>query len=251
MTPHPPAPSPIAPPASGRGGEEAALAFACLFPTLLTWLYFVVLFGTAWTTPVFAVGKLVQFAFPLVWILGIERRPLHFLKKPATAGTWLGLLSGALILGFLLAAWRPLLASSPAFDRAPAAVAHKVSGFGIDSGGEYLALALFYSLLHSLLEEYYWRWFVFGRLRRRLPVTAAALVSSLAFTAHHVLLVGQFLGGYGAATWLLSLTVTFAGLAWAWTYYRSGSLYGPWLSHALADAGLMWIGYQLWRGSLL
>jgi len=230
-----------------RGGERAALAFACLFPTLATWLYFVALSGTPWTTPIFAACKLVQFAFPLVWILAVERRPLRFLKKPATPGLWIGLLSGLAVLAFLLAAWRPLLASSPVLERAPAAVARKIASFGIDTAGEYFLLAIFYAALHSLLEEYYWRWFVFGRLRHHLPVAGAAILSSLAFTAHHVILVGQFLGGYGPATWLLSLTVTAAGLIWAWTYHRSGSLYGPWLSHGLADAGLMWIGYQLWR----
>lgn len=258
-TPHPPAPSPIAPPSSGRGGEEKvvgaqtqtiSIVFSCLFPTLATWLYFVALSGTAWTTPVYTACKIVQFAFPLVWILGVERRPVRFLKRPATAGLWPGLVSGLAVLAFLLLAWRPLLASSPVLGRAPAGVAAKIASFGIDSAGEYLLLAAFYSLLHSLLEEYYWRWFVFGRLRRRLPLAAAALLSSLAFTSHHTLLVGQFLGGYGPATWLVSLTVTFAGLVWAWTYHRSGSLYGPWLSHALADAGLMWIGWQLWQSQI-
>jgi hypothetical protein len=28
-------------------------------------------------------------------------------------------------------------------------------------------------------------------------------------------------------------------------YRRSGSLYGPWLSHLLVDAAIFWIGYDL------
>ena len=34
---------------------------------------------------------------------------------------------------------------------------------------------------------------------------------------------------------------------WAWLYERTGHLAGPWISHALADAALMWVGYQMWR----
>ena len=44
--------------------------------------------------------------------------------------------------------------------------------------GKYVALAVFYALVHSLLEEYYWRWFVFGQLRawrrRRWPSSSPA-----------------------------------------------------------------------------
>ena len=57
----------------------------------------------------------------------------------------------------------------------------------------------------------------------------------------------ETLGGYGVATFLLALAVAAGGALWAWLYHRSGALYGPWLSHACADAGLMAIGYVLWR----
>ena len=73
-------------------------------------------------------------------------------------------------------------------------------------------------------------------------------VSSLAFTSHHVLVVGQYLGRFGLLALAVSLVVTAAGLLWAWLYQRTGRLAGPWISHALADAVLMWIGFQMWRG---
>jgi len=163
-------------------------------------------------------------------------------------GLLFSLLSGLAVVAALLLSWRPILAASPAFEQAPAAVAAKVASFGIDSGAKFFLLAAFYSVIHSFLEEYYWRWFVFGRLQRRLPFAAAAVVSAVAFTSHHVLVVGHFLGSFGVLTFVVSLVVTAAGLLWAWLYHRTGHLAGPWLSHALADAGLMWIGYQMWKG---
>jgi membrane protease YdiL (CAAX protease family) len=229
------------------GAESAALLFAALFPSIGTYLYFVALSGTRWTAPVYLVCKLIQFSFPLLWTVWVERARPRLFKQPGKKGLWIGLFSGLGLVGSLLLVWRSLLAL-PDLAGVPASVSAKLASFGIATPGGYLALAAFYAVLHSLLEEYYWRWFLFGRLRRRLPTAAAVVLSSLAFTAHHVLVLGQLLGGYGPLTWLGSLAITGAGALWAWSYHRSNSLYGPWLSHALADAGLMWVGYQMWRG---
>jgi len=235
----------------GRGGrrESFALLLAALFPTLGTFLYFVTLTGSRWTAPVYAVCKVIQFSFPLLWIAGVEHARPNLFRRPRTAGLWVGLFSGLGLVGSLFAVESVLLAR-PELAGLPAAVVQKTASFGIDTPAKYVALALFYSVLHSLLEEYYWRWFLFVRLRRRLPVGVALVLSSLAFTAHHVLVIGQFLGGYGPATWLAALTITGAGMLWAWSYHRSNSLFGAWISHALADAGLMWIGYQIWRSAV-
>lgn len=227
------------------------LLFACLFPTFATWLYFIQLAGTGWAMYAYSATKVIQFAFPVLWIYLVAREKTAG-GTPAVPGTARGLLlamvSGVVFLGLVVVLWRPILAASPAFERAPAAVAEKVASFGIDSGAKFFLLAAFYSVIHSFLEEYYWRRFVFGRLRRGLPFATAAVVSSLAFTLHHVLVVGHFLGSFGLLTFFVSLIVTAAGLLWAWLYERTGHLAGPWISHALGDAALMWVGYQMWRG---
>jgi membrane protease YdiL (CAAX protease family) len=227
------------------------LLFACLFPTFATWLYFIQLAGTGWAMAAYSATKIVQFSFPALWIWTVARKRTagRMPALPAKGrGLILAVVSGAVVLALVVGLWRPIVAASPAFERAPAAVSEKVASFGIDSGLKFFLLAAFYSVIHSFLEEYYWRWFVFGRLRRGLPFSTAAVVSSLAFTAHHVLVVGYFLGSFGLLTLLVSLVVTAAGLLWAWLYERTGHLAGPWISHALADAALMWVGYQMWRG---
>ena len=200
----------------------------------------------------YAATKVIQFAIPVIWVMAMGRAvaPSPARQRGGGLGRGLlpGLLSGLAVVALLLLAWRPILAASPAFTGTPAAVSEKVAAFGIDSGAKFFLLAAFYSVIHSFLEEYYWRWFVFGRMRRKLPVGTAMVVSSLAFTSHHVLVVGQYLGRFGLLTFAVSLMVTGAGLLWAWLYQRSGRLGGPWLSHALADAGLMWVGFQIWQG---
>ena len=54
-------------------------------------------------------------------------------------------------------------------------------------------------------------------------------------------------GGEGPLTWELGERCAVCGSACPTT--GDGSLHGPWLSHALVDAGLMWIGFRLWAGS--
>ena len=68
----------------------------------------------------------------------------------------------------------------------------KIEEFSAAAPARYVVLAAFLAVVHSLLEEYYWRWFVFGRLRRLVSSPAAILISSLAFMAHHVVVLGRF-----------------------------------------------------------
>lgn len=232
----------------GRGATLAAVVAAALFPTFATWLYFVALPGTRWMTPVYLACKALQFAFPLLWVLGVERAHPALWKGPSRVGLLAGLVSGVALAASIFFLWEALFSGGVLAERAATAVAAKLAGFGISTPGGYLLLTTFYCVLHSLLEEYYWRWFVFGHLRRFVRVAPAAVLSSLAFMSHHILVVGELAGSYGPLTWIVSLTVAFGGLVWAWLYDSSRSLYGVWLSHALVDAALLWIGYGLWRG---
>ena len=229
-----------------RRWQVAALVFAMLFPTLGTWLWFVVLSGHALMQPAFGVAKVLQFAFPVIWVMGVERVPIRP-ARPRARGIGLGLLFGLLVLGAMLTLYYSYLKTSRVLAGAPAEIGDKLTGLGVHSPWQFLALASFYSLAHSLLEEYYWRWFVFGRLSRISPLGLAIVLSSAAFMAHHVVVIGQYMKEFVAATWFFSSCVGVGGAVWAWLFHRSGTLYGPWLSHLLVDAGLMWIGYDLWR----
>jgi membrane protease YdiL (CAAX protease family) len=121
----------------------------------------------------------------------------------------------------------------------------KVLGMGIDTPARFAVLAVFYALVHSFLEEYFWRWYVFSELRRFTRDGTAIALSSLGFMAHHVIVLGLYFREAWWLTLLLSASVAIGGVVWAWLYRRSGSLLGPWLSHALVDAAIMAIGYQM------
>ena len=234
-------------PTKNNSAEWSALAFALVFPTVLTWVYFIAL---ADSDPriqrgAYGIGKVIQFAFPLVFVLLVRMERLQF-RGLDTSGLVLAVGFGLLVAGAMLGLYffwlKPAgLFAGPVTEE----VKEKLKGFGITSLAAYAMLAVFYSLVHSLLEEYYWRWFVFGRLRNLTPLTVAVAISSVGFAAHHVLVLAKYFGWDSPATWLFSAGVAIGGVVWAVVYQRSKSLLGPWLSHLLVDAAIFAIGYDL------
>ncbi len=230
----------------------AAVCIAIALPSVVTWLYFFQAEGTKSDVQVVIFGglKVSQFAFPILWIYFAQRKELQwsFAKNGSQkAGIVEGLLFGGVVSVSMFVLYFGLLRGSPAIASAVDPIRAKVAGFGIDSLAKYIALGLFYSLIHSLLEEYYWRWFVFGQLRRQISLAPAIAISSLGFMAHHVLVLGKYFGFVSWQTVLFSASVAIGGAVWAWLYDRHRSLVGPWISHLLVDAAIFTIGYDLVR----
>lgn len=225
--------------------EPVVLAVALLLPTVVTLAYFTLSASApaAVQQTVYAVGKAVQFALPVVWILGVLRhRPQ--LTWGDSGNLWLGGLFGLVVA---VAGWFGFywMSQWEVFHTALEPIQQKVVDLGIDTPAKFLAVGAFYAVAHSFLEEYYWRWFVYGRLREVVHQRTAMVVSAAGFMLHHVLLVGTFFSHSPLAVMLLSIAVFVGGLVWAWLYQRSGSLAGPWLGHLLVDAGIFAIGYQM------
>ena len=229
-----------------RRADAAALWAAALFPSLATWLYFVVLsqHPSAAVQAAYAAEKVLQFAFPAVWVMLVRRQKLR-LARPHAAGVAEGLSLGAAVLTGMLLLYFLWLKPAGYLAAAAGPIMAKAASLGLGSPARFIFGGILLSSIHALLEEYYWRWFLFGGLRRFMPVGAAVLLSSLAFTAHHVILLAVYFGGWSWATIFFSLCVALGGAAWAWIYHRSGSLLGPWLSHLLIDAGIFVVGYNL------
>jgi membrane protease YdiL (CAAX protease family) len=229
----------------------SGMVFALVFPTIVTWVYFVLMAssGKAIQGLTYSSLKCLQFLFPVVWTVWVLKQRVRW-ARPRAAGIVAGIAFGLAVTvgGWLV--YRGWLCNSAFFVAAAEKIRAKVAGFGLDSVWAYAVMGLFYSLVHSFLEEYYWRWFVFGQLRRLVPLRAATVVSSTGFMAHHVIVLGTYFGALSWMTVLLSAAVAIGGAFWAWLYERSGSLYGPWVSHMLVDAGIFLVGFDLMRGML-
>ncbi len=239
-------PSETQPSAASRPADIAAVLFALCYPTVLTYLYFTA-FADAATgvlLALFGLLKFVQFAFPLFWYRVIQRRQLE-LHGPTTSGLGVAIGFGLLVVGAMWLLYAVWLLPGGWMKEARPVIQGKIDGFGANTPAAYLALAIFYSLIHSLLEEYYWRWFVFGELRRRISLPKAVIISSLGFTAHHILLLGTFFGFASPLTWFFSLSIVIGGTVWALMYHRYRSIYPVWIGHLLVDAGIFSIGFDL------
>ncbi|MDA1049737.1 MAG: CPBP family glutamic-type intramembrane protease [Planctomycetota bacterium] len=226
----------------------AAIVFAIVFPSIVTLAYFVVVTGQpVWLQQSTAViGKVIQFGFPAVWVCVVLREKVGCpcpTRRGIGAGFGFGLLIAAAMLALAFLWLKPI----GFFDGPSEAIRAKIQDLGLNTVAKYAAAGLFYSLCHSLMEEYYWRWFVFRRLRDFVRPTTAIAISSLGFMAHHVIVLAVYFGWASPATYLFSAAVAIGGAVWAWIYQRSDSLYGPWLSHLLVDAAIFTIGYDLAR----
>jgi membrane protease YdiL (CAAX protease family) len=232
----------------------------------------------------YVLGKIIQFGLPLVFLVFLgrraqsraelkrtyaahapnqERTPTRKdwkvslgndwrdpswlqLKRPHFDGLRPALIFGLAVAALMLGIYFGGLRGSSLLTKTPASLQHKLQEVGMDTPRRYALLALFIVAGHSLLEEYYWRWFVFGGLRQLLPLAPAMALSSLAFMAHHVVVLYVYLPGrFFEAVLPFSLAIAAGGGVWAWLYERSGTIWSPWLSHLLVDAGIFVIGWDL------
>lgn len=233
-----------------RRRNTAILAFALLFPSVLTWAYFI--FGERFMPDVskyiFVAGKTLQFAFP-AFIAAFVLQKRWLVRRPNRRGLAPGAIFGAAVglLIFFVGAYliKEPGTFKPLVDNLREELLGRLQPLGLATPSAFILLTIFYSIVHSGLEEYYWRWFTFGRLAERLPYVPASLIANAGFMLHHVLLLGVYFGFAQPATWVCSFGVFIGGLVWQEIYRRSDSIYGAWLSHGLIDAGIFAVGFLL------
>jgi uncharacterized protein len=229
-----------------RMARWSVLAFALVYPTVMTWLYFTGSGGNMQL--LYGIGKVIQFALPALWWAAVDRNRLRIAAprfKGVATGVDFGVFVGAGILAIYFG-WLRYQPQSAALDELASAKARE---FGLTTPAKFLMFAVFLCAIHALLEEFYWRAFVFAELRKNASVAPAIVVSSLGFMAHHIVVLDvYFPGHFWQATVPMSAAVAIGGAAWAIMYERNGSLYPGWVSHALVDAALMGVAYAiLWR----
>lgn len=233
--------------------EPLVLAFALLFPSFMAWLYFVVASpassdsaaANSTMQALYAAGKVIQFGLPVVWVALFDRSAFR-IGRLRPDGIRLGILFGLAVAVFAFALYTGVLRNSALLVDAPERLRSKLRDFGAATPLRYAALVAFLSVINAFLEEYYWRWFIFARLKKYLSLATAILISSLGFMSHHVIVLGvYFPGRFWTAVVPFSLAIALGGAVWAWIYQKSGSLIGPWISHLIVDVAVMAIGYDL------
>ena len=235
-----------------------AVIFAIVLPTFVTLVYFKWLadYAPSVQQTAYSIGKTIQFVFPVIWVWLFFR---HRFKRPGSGisttptstsiPNWLWSVGFGMMVCVAMGVAFWLLSGSDEIAQMKIKLTEKVSGLGIASVWKFALLGIFYAVVHSFLEEYYWRWFVYDLLKKFVSIPIANVISSLGFMAHHVILLSVYFGWASPLTWLCSAGVAIGGAYWAWLYQRTGTLLWSWLSHAVVDAGIFVTGYFL-LGSL-
>lgn len=228
-----------------RGLWWTLLGAAMTLPTVASLAYFVWLEGTAWVAPVYLGAKAIQFAGPVAAVGTL----LAAAFGPSRSGraVALGLGTGIAGAGFTWLAYAVLFRGGEMAGTAAEAITVKLADFHLDTLERYVVAALLISFVHSWLEEVYWRAFVYGRLRRLTSSKWSHLVAAIGFAAHHVVVIGVYLGDTSVLVLsLMSLPVVLGGVLWSLIYRATGNrLLAPWLSHVCLDLAIMAVGYDL------
>lgn len=82
-----------------------------------------------------------------------------------------------------------------------------------------------------------WRGFLLQRLERVVTPMTAMLVSSFFYALYHVV-IGTVLFGWKWGT-IITAAVFCVGMLWAYMKRRYPPIYAVWISHLLADLGIM------------
>jgi len=223
--------------------------FTLFFPFVAALFYFVIFSGSAWMRPSYIAAKVLQFCFPLVYSHWITQRSIS-IRAPKRRGLLIGLLLGVILDVVILGAYYGYYRRQEWMQQVGQRVWTKIMEIGAETPFRFLGLALFLSIAHALLEEYYWRWFTYTELSRLLSGWFAVLITNVAFTLHHIIVLAVYIPAmhfwpHGA---LFSLGVLVGGIIWSLLYRYTGSIYSAWCSHVVVDLALMYIGYDLCRG---
>lgn len=230
--------------------SRAALALLLLVPapTIGVTCAMFLFPGTALGAAIQVAAKIWLLAFPIIWVLFIERGRIK-LPKLKWQGMPIGIISGLAILAVIIGTWE-------AFAHRMVDVSvfqEKMTEIGLNTPLKFLAFAASLTFINALLEEYVWRWFVYSKwfelfqgLKspvKRVAIPGAMILAGLCFTLHHTVAMSLYFDWQINA--LASLGVFAGGVTWSIIYFKTKNIYAGYVSHIFADIALFYVGYQV------
>ena len=186
--------------------------------------------------------KIVVFAlFPIglsvLCKLTSIREIFHFRKKGFLMALGLGLgVYGVILGGYFL--------TRSFFDYSQ--VAGSLTANAGVTKENFLYVSLYISFANSLLEEFFFRGFLFTNLKKSSSLPFAYIFSALAFSLYHVaMMIGWF--GFGL-TALILIGLAVGGIIFNWLNEKQDCIYVSWLVHMFANFSINTIGFILLNG---
>lgn len=215
---------------------------AVTLPTLSALFYFVLFKEATISKPIYVATKFFTILWPIIATTLILRQRITLWGEPGAQhrrsvlpGLLIGLAILAVMVIWMKSPWSQVVLAGGG------GVRSKVASLGFLD--HFIPFAIFITVFHSFIEEFYWRWFVFGNFRKVLALPVAHALAAVSFAAHHLVVTSQYYPFWFAFG--LTVCVAIGGLIWSLLFQRYHSLLGSWLCHVCVDAGLMWVGYQM------
>lgn len=114
------------------------------------------------------------------------------------------------------------------------------------NAGNFVVVALYIALCNSFLEEFFFRGFLFTRLKNCNSLPFAHITSSIIFSLYHVAIMVTWFDFWVFALCMLALVV--GGIIFNLFTHWSESLYPSWLCHGCANLAINSIGMILFYG---
>ena len=187
---------------------------------------------------VYGICRLLILAVPLFWIIYVEKYKRYKVKLPLKH-ILLSVLSGVIISIFIILGYDlfgHVFADS-------VVVSEKLADIGGKSKSIFALGFVYWVLINSFFEEFVWRFFLIRILSRYLNTISSILVSAFMFTIHLFFVLKYYFGLGGSLFW--SGCIFFTGIIWAVHFRTSKSIIPGYISHAIADAAIFYVGARI------
>ncbi|MFP4423730.1 MAG: CPBP family intramembrane glutamic endopeptidase [Candidatus Woesearchaeota archaeon] len=110
-------------------------------------------------------------------------------------------------------------------------------------GTSIIFVGVYIIVLNSLLEEFFWRGFLFDEFRKSFPYWVSHLATGVGFSLHHVV----FYYNWFSVPVFLVVTLGLIGYAiiMNMVFQRYGDLFSCWVIHAFADVAQIYIAFTV------
>ncbi len=107
--------------------------------------------------------------------------------------------------------------------------------------GNFVFVALYISFINSLLEEFFFRGFIFLNLKGLIKKKYAYIISAVLFAIYHVAIMG---GWFNPVIFLLAMTGLFlGGMIFNYINESNSNLYNSWIVHMMANFAINTVGF--------
>ena len=208
-----------------------------ILPSVFSFCYFGFFVEQSSAQILYSITRVLLVLLPIAWIMLVDKDKFPFVrfkKDGLLAGVLSGLIIGASLIALYFLFFKNILDFTM--------LKYKATQLGF-SGTNFIFLAIFITIINSSIEEYYWRWFAFTKLRNVVSSRKAILISAFGFSFHHIIVLISYFGiPFGM---LFSFGVFLGGLIWAYFYDKYDSILPCIVSHLIIDAAVMAIGYDI------